>query len=80
MSPSGPEVIRQIKSQIHEVDPAEVHNVLGNGAVIVDVRETHEYEAGHGFDCDHRADFESTASAHAMTRTLAWLDGPSLVD
>jgi carboxymethylenebutenolidase len=36
----------------------------------------HEYEAGHGFDCDHRADFESTASAHAMTRTLAWLDRP----
>jgi carboxymethylenebutenolidase len=35
----------------------------------------HEYEAGHGFDCDHRPDFESTASAHAMTRTLAWLDG-----
>jgi carboxymethylenebutenolidase len=34
----------------------------------------HEYEAGHGFDCDHRPDFESTACAHAMTRTLAWLD------
>jgi molybdopterin/thiamine biosynthesis adenylyltransferase/rhodanese-related sulfurtransferase len=47
MSPSGPEVIRQIKSQIHEVDPAEVNTVLGNGAVIVDVRETHEFEAGH---------------------------------
>jgi carboxymethylenebutenolidase len=40
----------------------------------------HEYEAGHGFDCDHRADFESTASAHAMTRTLAWLEGPSAGD
>jgi carboxymethylenebutenolidase len=38
----------------------------------------HEYEAGHGFDCDHRPDFESTASAHAMTRTLAWLDGPAV--
>jgi carboxymethylenebutenolidase len=36
----------------------------------------HEYEAGHGFDCDHRSDFESTASAHAMTRTLAWLNRP----
>lgn len=33
----------------------------------------HEYEAGHGFDCDHRADFDSTASAHAMTRSLEWL-------
>lgn len=38
----------------------------------------HEYDAGHGFDCDHRADFDSTASAHAMTRTLAWLHGPGL--
>ena len=47
MSPSGPELIRQIKSQIHEVDPADVNAVLGNGAVIVDVRETHEFEAGH---------------------------------
>ncbi len=36
----------------------------------------HEYDAGHGFDCDHRADFDSTASAHALTRTLAWLHGP----
>jgi carboxymethylenebutenolidase len=35
----------------------------------------HEYEAGHGFDCDHRADFDSTASAHAMTRSLEWLSG-----
>jgi carboxymethylenebutenolidase len=40
----------------------------------------HEYEAGHGFDCDHRPDFESTASAHAMTRTLAWLEGTSAAD
>lgn len=37
----------------------------------------HEYEAGHGFDCDHRADFDSTASAHAMTRSLEWLAGAS---
>jgi carboxymethylenebutenolidase len=35
----------------------------------------HEYEAGHGFDCDHRSDFDSTASAHAMTRSLEWLSG-----
>jgi carboxymethylenebutenolidase len=37
----------------------------------------HEYEAGHGFDCDHRQDFDSTASAHAMTRSLAWLSRTS---
>ena len=49
MSPSGAELIRQIKSQIDEVDPADVHEVLanGNGVALVDVRETHEFEAGH---------------------------------
>ena len=46
MSPSGAEFIRQVKSQIDEVDPGQVHEVLGNGAVIVDVRETEEVEAG----------------------------------
>jgi len=47
MSPSGPEVIRQIRTEIDEVDPAVVAEQLGNGAVVVDVRETEEYEAGH---------------------------------
>jgi molybdopterin/thiamine biosynthesis adenylyltransferase/rhodanese-related sulfurtransferase len=47
MSPSGAEVIRQIKSQIEEVDPAEVHRHSGNGTVLVDVRETDEWDAGH---------------------------------
>ena len=31
MSPSGAEVIRQIKSQIEEVDPSEVNAAAGNG-------------------------------------------------
>src|SRR5918995_1428550 len=44
MSPSGAEVIRQIKSQVQEVDPAEVSEHLGNGVVLVDVREGEEYE------------------------------------
>jgi len=47
MTPSGPEVIKQIKAQIAEVDPSEVHRQLGNGAVLVDVRETEEFEQGH---------------------------------
>ena len=47
MSPSGAEVIRQIKSQIEEVDPAEVSEHLGNGTVLVDVRESTEWDAGH---------------------------------
>jgi len=47
MSPSGPEVLRQIKERIDEVDPADVRKQLGNGVVLVDVREAEEFDAGH---------------------------------
>jgi sulfur-carrier protein adenylyltransferase/sulfurtransferase len=48
---SGPELIRQVKEQIREVDPRDVHDLSSNGAVngavIVDVREQHEFEESH---------------------------------
>src|SRR3712207_1347771 len=46
---SGAELIRKVKEQIDEVDPREVHelNQNGSGAVIVDVREQHEFEEAH---------------------------------
>jgi molybdopterin/thiamine biosynthesis adenylyltransferase/rhodanese-related sulfurtransferase len=47
VSPSGAEVLRQIKSRIHEVDPSSVRDQLSNGAVVVDVREPEEWSAGH---------------------------------
>src|SRR3954454_21405045 len=51
MSPSGAEVIRQIKSQIDEVDPSEVDSATRNGngsrPVLIDVRESDEWDAGH---------------------------------
>ena len=47
MSPSGAEVIRQIKQQVREVDPAEVSEHLGNGVTLIDVRETEEWDRGH---------------------------------
>jgi molybdopterin/thiamine biosynthesis adenylyltransferase/rhodanese-related sulfurtransferase len=47
MSPSGAEIIRQIKSQVDEVDPSEVRAHLNNGLVLVDVRESEEWDAGH---------------------------------
>jgi molybdopterin/thiamine biosynthesis adenylyltransferase/rhodanese-related sulfurtransferase len=53
VSPSGAEFIRQIKSQIAEVDPAEVHAALNGGAngsggvTVVDVRESDEIAQGH---------------------------------
>ena len=47
MSPSGAEVIRQIKQQVQDVDPAEVSEHLGNGVTLIDVRETEEWDRGH---------------------------------
>jgi molybdopterin/thiamine biosynthesis adenylyltransferase/rhodanese-related sulfurtransferase len=47
MSPSGADVLRQIKDRIDEVDPAEVRDQLRNGAVVVDVREPEEWSSGH---------------------------------
>src|SRR5215217_5668103 len=47
MSPTGAEVIRKIRSEVEEVDPAEVREHLGNGVVLVDVRESEEWDAGH---------------------------------
>src|SRR5919109_715476 len=47
MSPSGAEILRQIKSRIDEVDPAAVREQASNGAVVVDVREPEEWAAGH---------------------------------
>ncbi len=45
------DVIRKIKQRIREVDPREVHELIepgsGNGAVIVDVREQHEWDESH---------------------------------
>jgi sulfur-carrier protein adenylyltransferase/sulfurtransferase len=49
--PSGAELLRQIKQEIKEVDPREVHDAVANGngnaPLVVDVREQHEFEEGH---------------------------------
>ena len=46
MSPSGAEYLKQIKSDISEVDPSDVVPLVNNGVAIVDVRETEEVVAG----------------------------------
>jgi molybdopterin/thiamine biosynthesis adenylyltransferase/rhodanese-related sulfurtransferase len=46
MSPSGAELLRQVKSQIDEVDPSEVKELIDEGVTVVDVREAEEYAAG----------------------------------
>ncbi|HXM86049.1 MAG TPA: molybdopterin-synthase adenylyltransferase MoeB [Solirubrobacteraceae bacterium] len=47
MSPSGAEVLRQIKSRIEEVDPSVVREQVSNGALVIDVREPEEWSTGH---------------------------------
>jgi molybdopterin/thiamine biosynthesis adenylyltransferase/rhodanese-related sulfurtransferase len=46
MSVSSAELLRRIKSEISEIDPSEVKELLQEGAVIVDVRETEELASG----------------------------------
>ena len=46
MSRSSADLLRQVKSEIDEVDPAEVHELLEEGVTIVDVRETEELASG----------------------------------
>ena len=46
MSASGAELLKRVKEQIREVDPSEVSQLLGEGVVVVDCRETEELAAG----------------------------------
>ena len=36
--------------------------------------ETHFYDAGHGFNCDHRGQYDADAAALAWGRTMAFLE------
>jgi molybdopterin/thiamine biosynthesis adenylyltransferase/rhodanese-related sulfurtransferase len=47
MTPSGADVIRQIKQRVEEVDPAEVSEHVGNGMILIDVRESDEWDRGY---------------------------------
>jgi sulfur-carrier protein adenylyltransferase/sulfurtransferase len=76
MSPSGAEFIRQVKSQIDEVDPSAVHQdiVESNGErpfVLVDVRELDEWDAGHLPGAKHvpRGHLESRIEGAAPDRS-----------
>jgi hypothetical protein len=62
MSPTGAELLRQVRSKIDEVDPAAVHAQLGNGAVVVDVREPEEFGVGHRVRSTCRGPIWSRAS------------------
>ena len=36
--------------------------------------ETHFYDAGHGFNCDHRGQYDADAAALAWGRSMAFLE------
>src|SRR5436305_6230625 len=75
MSPTGAELIRQIKSQIDEVDPSEVNTAVRNGngdrPVLIDVREDGEWDMGHLPGAKHvpRGHLESRIEGAAPDRS-----------
>ncbi|HWH95961.1 MAG TPA: molybdopterin-synthase adenylyltransferase MoeB [Baekduia sp.] len=72
MSPSGAEYIKQVKAQIDEVDPSAVSEVVGaDGVVLIDVRESDEWDAGHLPGARHvpRGHLESRIEGSAPDRS-----------
>jgi molybdopterin/thiamine biosynthesis adenylyltransferase/rhodanese-related sulfurtransferase len=71
MSPSGAELLRQVKGEIEEVDPSEVSELIDEGVAVVDVREAEEYAAGHIPGAKHvpRSYLESRIEAAVPDRT-----------
>jgi len=53
--PTGADLIREAKERVRELDPSAVHDLLGNGngAVVIDVREQHEFDEAHLPDAVH---------------------------
>jgi molybdopterin/thiamine biosynthesis adenylyltransferase/rhodanese-related sulfurtransferase len=75
MTPSGAEILKNIKSQISEVDPADVQAALQNGngsaPLLIDVREIDEWDAGHIPGAKHvtRGYLETRIESAAPDRT-----------
>jgi molybdopterin/thiamine biosynthesis adenylyltransferase/rhodanese-related sulfurtransferase len=46
MSPSSADLLRQVKSEIDEIDPSQVNELLQEGVTIIDVREAEELSSG----------------------------------
>jgi molybdopterin/thiamine biosynthesis adenylyltransferase/rhodanese-related sulfurtransferase len=73
MSPSGAEVLRQIKDRIEEVDPAAVRDQLQTGALVIDVRQDEEWANGHIPGAHHvpKSHLESRIEGAAPDKTQA---------
>jgi molybdopterin/thiamine biosynthesis adenylyltransferase/rhodanese-related sulfurtransferase len=70
MSVSSAELLRQVKSQIEEVDPAEVKELIDEGVTIIDVRGSEEFTTGHlpGANSVPRGHLESRIETAAPER------------
>src|SRR6202522_3497100 len=71
MSVSGAELLRRVKSQIQEVDPSEVNELIDEGVTIVDVRRSEEFATCHlpGAKSIPRGHLEQRIEAAAPDRT-----------
>lgn len=49
------EIVGDAKSRINECDVAKARKRVADGAVLIDVREDNEYEAGHAAGAKHMA-------------------------
>lgn len=47
------EIVNDARGRITECDVAEARERIANGAVLIDVREDNEYEAGHAAGAKH---------------------------
>ena len=74
MSPSGAEVLRQIKDRIDEVDPAAVREQLQTGALVIDVRQDEEWATGHIPGARHvpKSHLESRIEGAAPDKASPW--------
>ena len=72
MSRSAAELLREVKSQIEEVDPSEVKELMDEGVAVVDVRESDEFAAGHLPGAKHvpRSYLESRIEAAVPDRSM----------
>ena len=46
-------VVNAARDEIQECEANELPELMSNGAVLIDVRERHEFEAGHHIDAIH---------------------------
>ncbi len=73
--PDNAEIIPTCPVLLH-FGKADTHPTIGQAEQVAAGHPevvTHFYDAGHGFNCDHRASYDADAAALARTRTLDFL-------